>query len=99
MKVINVVNTASAWRSREKYLIRKAQVHQLPAEKPGLTKRESEIIWLMFNDYNTFQIAEKLNISTKTVDTHRKNMLKKTGIHNPIGLIRYALIHGFLQLD
>jgi DNA-binding CsgD family transcriptional regulator len=53
----------------------------------------------MFDDYNTNEIAQELSISTRTVDTHRKNMLKKTGIQSTIGLIKYALVRGLIRLE
>lgn len=99
MKAINLVETSPAWRSLDKHQIPKAPLFPVTIKKAVLTKREIEIIQLMFNDYNTFQIAKELSISTKTVETHRKNMLKKTGIHSPVGLIKYALLHGLIHLD
>ena len=55
-----------------------------------LTDREVEIIRLIEKDMGTKEIAETLFISERTVETHRKNILFKTGTHSVIGLIKYA---------
>jgi DNA-binding CsgD family transcriptional regulator len=96
MKFAHIITTAEGWPLRKK--LRKAAT-VLPSNGAVLTKREIEIIRLMFDDYNTNEIAEELSISTKTVDTHRKNMLKKTGIRSTIGLIKYALVRGLICLE
>ncbi len=67
------------------------------SEKPNsssLTPREQEIVKLIIKEYNTKQIAEILFISEKTVETHRKNILKKTETTNLVGLTKYAFKHG-----
>jgi len=55
-----------------------------------LTDREIEIIRLIEKDMGTKEIAETLFISERTVETHRKNILFKTGTRTVIGLIKYA---------
>lgn len=55
-----------------------------------LTPREVEITKLIAKEYSTKQIADILFISERTVETHRKNILKKTGTNNVVGLVRYA---------
>ena len=60
------------------------------AEEAHLTAREIEIIRLIEKEYNNKQIAEALFISERTVETHRKNIFRKTGINSLIGLIKYA---------
>ncbi len=59
-------------------------------EKGVLTSREIEILKLVAKEFNSRQIAEILFISERTVETHRKNILKKTGAGNLVGLIKYA---------
>lgn len=67
-------------------------------EKPEdlLSEREKEILVLVCQEYASSQIAEKLFISTGTVDTHRKNILLKLGVTNTVGLVKYALKHKLL---
>jgi len=56
-----------------------------------LTERELEILKLICLELTSEQIAEKLFISKRTVDTHRKNIIDKTEIHTLVGLIKFAL--------
>lgn len=58
--------------------------------KEELTSRETEILKLVCEEYTTAGIAEKLFISPRTVDTHRKNILEKTRSKTIVGLIKYA---------
>jgi DNA-binding NarL/FixJ family response regulator len=46
---------------------------------------------------NTNEIAEKLFVSVNTIETHRKNLLKKLGVKNSIGLIKFAIRHGLVD--
>lgn len=55
-----------------------------------LSDREIEIIRLIEKEYNNRQIADALFISERTVETHRKNIFRKTGINSVIGLVKYA---------
>lgn len=55
-----------------------------------LTNREIEIIRFIEKEYNNKQIADTLNISERTVETHRKNIFRKTNTQNVVGLIKYA---------
>lgn len=59
--------------------------------KIDLTPREIEIIQLIYQEYSTKEISEKLHISYYTVETHRKNILKKTKVKSIVGLIKYAM--------
>lgn len=56
-----------------------------------LTKREREILELICEELSTNEIADKLFISAYTVETHRKNLLSKTGAKNVAGLVKFAL--------
>jgi two-component system nitrate/nitrite response regulator NarL len=61
-----------------------------------LSARELEIVKLIVRDYSTKQIADILFISIKTVETHRKNILRKTGCATSIGLVSYAHEHNLV---
>ena len=63
---------------------------------PNLTRREKEIIELIVYEYTTNEIAEKLFISEKTVETHRKNLLQKLNVRNTAGLVRIVFEKGLL---
>ena len=58
---------------------------------PTLTTRENEILSLILNEYTSKEIGERLQISMRTVETHRKNILKKTGAKNLVALVKYGL--------
>jgi DNA-binding NarL/FixJ family response regulator len=62
-------------------------------EEAHLTNREIEIIRLIEKEYNNKQIAEALFISERTVETHRKNIFRKTNTNSVIGLVKYAYEH------
>jgi DNA-binding NarL/FixJ family response regulator len=70
--------------------------------KPGktgvaLTKREVEVLQLITEEYTNPEIAEKLYISIRTVDTHRRNLLEKLGVKNTAGLVKYAIKYGIFE--
>lgn len=62
-----------------------------------LTKREIEVLKLIADEMKNHEIAEKLFISTRTVDTHRRNLLQKLDVKNTAGLVRYALKSGIID--
>jgi DNA-binding NarL/FixJ family response regulator len=69
------------------------------AERPvPLTAREREILQLIAGEYSNADIAEKLFISERTVETHRKNIFTKTKSKSIVGLIQYALRHKLILL-
>jgi two-component system, NarL family, nitrate/nitrite response regulator NarL len=67
-----------------------AIVRRKAAEAPRLTGRELEIIRLIEREYNNREIADRLFISERTVETHRKHIYQKTCTNNVIALIKYA---------
>lgn len=62
-------------------------------EEAHLTAREIEIIQLIEKEYNNKLIAETLFISERTVETHRKNIFRKTNTSSVIGLVKYSYEH------
>ena len=61
-----------------------------------LSKRELQVIELIAKEFTNSQIADKLCISTYTVDTHRKNIMQKIQAKNTAGIVKYAIQHGFI---
>lgn len=59
----------------------------------NITKRELEILQLVVKEFTTKEISEQLTISVNTIDTHRKNIMKKLKVKNTIGLVKYAIKH------
>lgn len=62
-----------------------------------LTDREIEIITLISLELSGKEISDKLFISTNTVETHRKNIMKKIGAKNTIGLVKYAILNNLIK--
>lgn len=62
-----------------------------------LTTREKEIIKLISDELTNNEIAEKLFISPRTVDTHRRNLLQKLGVKNTAGLVKFAMNNNLLD--
>jgi len=62
-----------------------------------LTSRELEIITLISLEYSGKEISEQLFISTNTVETHRKNIMKKLQTKNTIGLVKYAIKNNLIN--
>lgn len=67
-------------------------------EKP-LSKRELEIIVLAAKEFNSGEIASKLNIDIRTVETHRMRIMEKTRSKNFIGAIIFSLKSGYIRLE
>jgi DNA-binding NarL/FixJ family response regulator len=59
-----------------------------------LTLREREVLQLIAEGHRTRQVAGLLNISVKTAESHRGRIMRKLGIHDTVGLVRYAIRHG-----
>ena len=66
------------------------------SEMVSLTKREKEVLNLIVEGFTSKQIANKLYIAESTADTHRKNIVTKTGVSNSKALSKYAYEHGLL---
>ncbi|MFA0963196.1 response regulator [Roseivirga sp. BDSF3-8] len=63
-----------------------------------LTQREKDVLRLIVEECTTPEIAERLYISTHTVETHRKNLLSKLNVRNTVGLVKYALENGIHEV-
>lgn len=68
----------------------------LPEDGKLLTDREREIVKLIAKEYNNRQIAEELFISERTVETHRKNIFRKTSTSSLVGLIKFAYANNLI---
>jgi len=64
-----------------------------------LSEREVDVLKLLIRGYSNKEIGDKLNISTHTVITHRKNISVKTGIKSLSGLTIYAVVQNLISLD
>lgn len=84
-------------------VMRKQLSNKLPQfdhpHKDGLTKREIDVLKLLCKQLSTKEIAEKLFISPKTVETHKSNLTVKVGVKNTAGLIIYAIQNKIVKPD
>lgn len=64
-----------------------------------LTRRETEILGYIAKGLTNKQIAERLYLSFRTVNTHRTNIMQKLDIHDTAGLVRHAISLGLVQTD
>ncbi len=71
----------------------KAQDQKTNEPPVTLTKREEEIVTLVAKGLTSQDIAKKLFISPRTVETHRARIMDKLGVNNAAGLVRFALLH------
>ena len=84
----------------ERYLCTGARGSLAPKDGDGreaLTGREQTILLQLAQGKSNKEVALALDISVRTVETHRKNIKRKLGISSTAGLTRYALEHGVLQ--
>jgi len=78
--------------------IRRAQADQGADGFQTLTPREREVLQLIAEEHNTREIGTLLNISPKTVESHRSHLMNKLDIHTTAGLTRYAISRGMVDL-
>jgi len=63
----------------------------------SLTPREHEILALIVMEFSSCEIARQLELSVRTVETHRKNIYRKTQTSNLVGLIKYSIRMGLVE--
>ena len=63
-----------------------------------LTPRQIEVLWLLAEGHSTSEIAKRLTLSIKTIETHRMALMDRLGIHDLAGLIRFAITVGLVPL-
>lgn len=74
--------------------------HTTPASSSvKFTLREKEVLKLICRQYNTFEIANRLQVSSRTIEAHRKNILVKTNSRNFNGAILFALKHKLISIN
>jgi RNA polymerase sigma factor (sigma-70 family) len=65
----------------------------------ALSSREREILRLVAEGKTSREIAERLSISPKTVDTYRSRLMRKLGVENLVALVKFAIRHGVITLE
>jgi DNA-binding NarL/FixJ family response regulator len=77
-------------------VVRKVNFHCTEKFKE-LNRREKEILKLLYEEYSSREIADRLFISERTVEFYRQSLTKKTGAKNIVGLIKYAICNNLVE--
>lgn len=77
------------------YLRRVSDEEATPVEM--LTPRQREVLQLVAEGCSTKEVAQKLDLGIKTVETHRTQLMERLGIHDIAGLVRYAIRQGLVS--
>jgi RNA polymerase sigma factor (sigma-70 family) len=78
-------------------LLREDDTEKVSGVLSTLTEREIEIIRLIAEGLSNKEIGERLFISHRTVDTHRTNLMNKLDLHNVVGIVKFAIVHGLVK--
>jgi DNA-binding NarL/FixJ family response regulator len=79
-------------------LVRHLNKQDVAKDNPVITDREMEILGLICRGHSNIEIAEALQISKRTVDKHRQNLLDKTQSRNTVALVLYAIKAGYFNV-
>jgi DNA-binding NarL/FixJ family response regulator len=102
-----IVKAVRAVHAGERYLCKKVvdvlaeQVTRRGGPNPldSLSKREREVLQLVAEGRSSVEIAAKLSLSPKTVDSYRSRLMQKLQIHDIPGLVKFSIQHGLTTLD
>lgn len=98
--VVNVAQKGYYFNDYVFDLLRKRRLLAKTIElKQSLTAREIEILELICLEHTNKDVADRLFISSRTVEGHRKNLLEKTGSKNTAGLVIYAIEHNLFKVN
>lgn len=67
------------------------------SQQVKLSNRESEVLSFVAKEFSNQEISEHLSMSLRTVETHKRNLIKKLGVRNVVGLAKYAMENGFVS--
>ncbi len=75
------------------------QGHAPVSTAPGLTAKEREVLLMLTQGLSSKEIGHRLNSSARTIEVHRRNMMKKLRLHSFADLIKYAIRHKIAAVD
>jgi DNA-binding NarL/FixJ family response regulator len=108
---IEVANAVRAVHAGERYLsqkisdslvddyVQQRQAAEASSPLASLSPRERQVLKLVVEAKSSAEIAELLFLSPKTVETYRSRIMRKVGIHDLPGLVKFAIQHGITSLD
>ena len=85
----------SNWRVELNQIVQ----NQGPQQNGALTDRENEVLVHIAEGLSNKEIACKLGVGVRTVETHRERIMRKLDIHSAAGLTRYAISNGLVTLS
>lgn len=100
-KGIEIVSSGGSYFGPEVALLLRDAMADPKSKESGiniLTKRERQILQLIAESNSTREIADKLEISVKTAENHRTNLMRKLDLHDVASLTRYAINHGLIVM-
>jgi DNA-binding NarL/FixJ family response regulator len=105
---INGLSAVACLRSGAEDIVIKKNIQRLPSaitqaierRQPlsKLTSRQVEVLRMVAEGHRTREIADKLSLSIKTVESHRGELMKRLGMHDVVSLVRYALRSGLVAI-
>ncbi len=103
-ELVDAIESVRSGRPYLAHTVAEHVVNAITSAQPGskgdaadLTCREREVLQLITEGLSTKEIAHELGISVKTVQTHRANLMHKTGVHKASSLVRYAIREGLVS--
>lgn len=106
---INGLSAVACLRNGAEDLVIKKNIHRLPGAittaierrhpLSKLTSRQVEVLRMVAEGHRTREIADKLSLSIKTVESHRGELMKRLGMHDVVSLVRYALRAGLVAIS
>ena len=104
LTAIRSVSKGDSYFSKEVSAILIEQLHRPASSNKKesdipISPREIEVLKLIVQEFSNAEIAGKLFISIRTVDTHRRNLLEKLGAKNTAGLVKFAMQKGLVDED
>lgn len=92
-KIVSILTSAP------ELTVSNALIKKIGCDGMHVTERESEIIKAIAEGLSNKLIADKLNLSTHTVNTHRKNIMQKLGVNNTAGVVMFAVKNNLLETN
>lgn len=77
--------------------IKHVKLKEFEKSKVSLTRRETEILRLLMTGLTNDEISDKLEISKRTLDSHKQNLFKSTNVKNTVGLVRFAIKNDYFN--
>lgn len=97
VQAINMVHQGGTYFSSKASDALFGESAKIPLEEETLSPRESAVLVEVASGFSNKEIAVRLSISVRTVETHRQNIKRKLDIHSSAGLVKYAIEHDLIK--